>query len=84
MKIRVTGNSGQLAEYVRRWKETGPLLEAVREDEIRRADTAESIRSFELAYRIAARDLPPRESSGLVQWQDAMRRLREHGARIRR
>lgn len=75
----MTENSEELAEYARRWKETGPLLDALRDEEIRRADTAASIRMFELAYRVAVRDLPLRESSGLVEWQDAMRRWRERG-----
>jgi hypothetical protein len=30
--------------------------------------------AFEQAFRIALRDLPPWESSGLVEWQDVMRR----------
>jgi hypothetical protein len=41
-----------------------PVLDAIRDREIREADTAESIRMFEQAFRIALRDLPPRESSG--------------------
>jgi hypothetical protein len=79
LKILVTEDSDQLAEYVRRWKETGPLLDALRDEDIRSADTAASIRMFDVAYRLAVRDLPLRESSGLVQWQDAMRRWRERG-----
>jgi hypothetical protein len=69
----------QQSAYLRMWRENGPLLEAIRDQEIRDADTATSIRMFDQAFRIALRDLPPRPSSGLVEWQDAMRRLRPHG-----
>lgn len=61
------------------WAANGPLLEELRDREIRRADTAFSIQMFELAFRIAVRDLPPRDSSGLVEWQDFMCRWRRHG-----
>ncbi len=69
----------QLRQYVRIWETNGPLLEEVRDREIREADTAASIRMFELAFRIALCDLPPRDSSGLVEWQDFMNRWRRRG-----
>jgi hypothetical protein len=65
--------------YFRRWKELGPILEAIRDREIREADTASSIRMMQQAFRIAIRDLPPRESSGLVEWQRYMMRWRRRG-----
>ena len=68
----------QLAQWARRWAENGPLLEDLRDREIREADTAASIRMFEQAFRMALRDLPPRDSSGLVEWQDFLSR-RRHG-----
>lgn len=69
----------QCREYVRLWKGNGALLEAIRDREIREADTAGSIRMLEQAFRIALRDLPPRESSGLVEWQEWMSRWRSRG-----
>lgn len=71
--------SEQARRYVAIWAENGPLLEQLRDEEIRRADTAASIRLFETAFRIALRELPPREDSGLVVWQDYMRRWRNRG-----
>jgi hypothetical protein len=65
--------------YVRRWKTLGPILESIRDREIRQADTAASIRSMDQAYRIALRDLPPRSSSGLVEWQRYMALWRKRG-----
>jgi len=71
--------SEELTAYVRRWNELRPLLEEIRDRDIRQADTASSIRMMEQAFRIALRDLPPRESSGLVEWQDHMARWRRRG-----
>ena len=69
----------QMREYVRIWRANGPLLNAIRDREIRQADTARSIAMFERVFQIALRDLPPRPDSGLVAWQDAMARLRRRG-----
>jgi len=69
----------QQRKYIRLWETNGPFLDALRDQEIRAADTASSIRMFEQAFRIALRDLPPRESSGLLEWQDWMRRWRSRG-----
>jgi len=69
----------RLREYVRLWVANGPLLEELRDQEIRQADTAASIQMFEQAFRMALRDLPPRDSSGLTEWQDFMCRWRRHG-----
>ena len=70
----------QMQAYVRRWKELGPILEWMRDEDIRRANTQDSIRMFHQAFRIALRDLPPRESSGLVEWQRYMQIWRERGS----
>ncbi len=64
----------QLREYARQWASNHQFLEELRDQEIRRTDTASAIRMFEQAFRIALRDLPPRTSSGLVEWQDFARR----------
>jgi hypothetical protein len=69
----------QWKAYARRWKELGPILEKIRDREIRQADTPSAIRSLEQAFRIALRDLPPRPSSGLVEWQRWMALWRQRG-----
>lgn len=69
----------QLMEYVRRWEKLGPIPEEIRDRETRQADTAASIQMFTQAFRIALRDLPPRPSSGLVEWQRYMRLWRQRG-----
>jgi hypothetical protein len=65
--------------YVQRWKDLGPALQQIRDEEIRQADTAASIESFTEAFRIALRDLPPRETSGLVEWQAVAKRWWRRG-----
>jgi len=69
----------RLRQHVQLWARNGPFLEALRDREIRQADTAGSIRMFDLAFRIAVRDLPLRDSSGLVEWQNFLRRARRDG-----
>jgi hypothetical protein len=55
------------------------MLQEIRDREIRHADTAAAIRSLDQAYRIALRDLPPRTTSGLVEWQRYMALWRQRG-----
>lgn len=69
----------RMAEHARLWAANGPLLEELRDREIRQADTAAAIRMFDMAFRIALRELPPRDSSGLVEWQRLVGRYRRHG-----
>lgn len=69
----------ELAAYVRQWAANAPLLEELRDREIHQADTAAAIRMFDMAFRIALRELPPRGSSGLVEWQRLVSRWRRHG-----
>lgn len=65
-----------LKRWVERWKTLGPELENVRREDIRRANTQKSIQLFDLAFKAAARNLPPRKSSGLVEFQRLLRKLR--------
>jgi hypothetical protein len=57
----------------------GPLLEQIRDQDIRQADTASAIQSFNHAFRTALRDLPPRPTTGLVEWQRWMAVWRQGG-----
>jgi hypothetical protein len=65
--------------YLKMWRENGPILQALRDEEIRAANTVEAIESFRIAFRKALRELPCRPGSGLVKWQDLMRKMRERG-----
>lgn len=75
--MSAAGDIERAKRYVAIWAENRSWLEKVRQEEIRQADTAASIWLFDSAFRIALRDLPPRPSSGLIVWQDYMRRWRE-------
>lgn len=63
--------------YLKTWRENGPILQALRDKEIRAANTVEAIESFTTAFQKALRELPCRPDSGLVKWQDLMRKMRE-------
>jgi hypothetical protein len=69
----------QMREYVRIMAGNTELLRAVRDREIREADPAKSIEMFAEAFRVAIRELPPRQDSGLVEWQKAMPEWRRRG-----
>lgn len=60
--------------WVDTWKRAGPVLEAVRADEIRSADTVASMEVLDGMFTHAVQTLPPRESSGLIEQQRIFRR----------
>ena len=55
--------------WIQNWQELGPILERLRMETIRRADTAAAIEAFDLAYKSARLRCPQRLSSGLVEQQ---------------
>jgi hypothetical protein len=65
----------RLRDWVRNWQVAGPKLEQMRREDIRRANTQDSIRLFDLAFKAALRNSPPRNTSGLVEFQRLLRRL---------
>jgi len=67
-------------QYLLRWKTLGPILDEIRDREISEltpADTQSAMLMFDQAFRLAQRDLPPRTTSGLVEWQRCMMLWRE-------
>jgi hypothetical protein len=67
-----------LKRGVENWKVVGPELDRMRRDDIRRANTQESIQLFDLAFKAALRNTPPRQTSGLVEFQRLIKKL-PHG-----
>jgi hypothetical protein len=65
-----------MRRWVETWKEAGPALEAIRRKEIEKINVLESLAALEDAFDYAARTLPPRESSGLVEMQQWFAKLR--------
>ena len=57
-----------LREYVKRWQETGKVLENLRREEIRRANLSDTIISLNDAFLSALWLSPNKPTSGLVEF----------------
>ncbi len=66
----------KLLAWVEGWKETGRVLEELRRDKIRAANTISSIQVLDSAYRAAIRNRPINPTSGLVEFHQLMNRLK--------
>ena len=69
-------SSETLAEYVERWKSAAPLLQEIRDADIRGADTAEAMRMFSGSATWAVLHRPVAAESGLVAQQFWFQKLR--------
>jgi hypothetical protein len=67
----------QVRAWFRNWEELGPILENLRRETIRKAETAKAITAFDGAFETAVRDCPPRPFSGLVEQQELFKRARK-------
>jgi len=65
-----------LRDYVARWRSAAPLLQQVRDADIRAADTVAMVASCNLLFRDALKRFPPRPDSGLVEQQRWFNKLR--------
>ena len=63
--------------WVQTWKVAGPLLEQIRAEEIRAADTVKSMEILDDAFSSAVWLNKPRPSSGLVEQQEIFSRARQ-------
>jgi hypothetical protein len=63
-------------ERIAAWKRAAPVLQEVRDADIRAADTVAAIESMTLLFRDAVKHLPPRPDSGLVEQQRWFMKLR--------
>ena len=66
----------QMLAYVQSWKRAAPILEKLRDAEIRQASTPHAIEMFDSSFRAAIRCREPDPSSGLVIQQQLFRKLR--------
>jgi hypothetical protein len=66
----------QVRAWIRTWKQAGPVLERLRRESLRRVSTAAAIEAFDLAYKSARLQCPPRLTSGLIEQQRWFRRSR--------
>ncbi|HEY3579488.1 MAG TPA: hypothetical protein VGK82_03055 [Pyrinomonadaceae bacterium] len=67
----------KLREWVRNWQVVGPQLDRLRRESIRNANTQDSIRQFDLAFKAAIRNTPHRQTSGLIEFQRLLRKLQK-------
>jgi len=66
----------RMRQWVRNWQATGPVLERLRAEAIRNADTAAAIEQLSDAFESTRRQCPPATTSGLVEQQRWFARLR--------
>lgn len=59
------------------WKETGPILERLRREELQKVSTVQAMQDLAGAFESAAFSHPPRLTSGLVEQQALFQRLRK-------
>ncbi len=64
-----------LRSWANRWKETGKVLTALKQDEFRRADVSAIFLSLTDASEAALKAYPPKPTSGLVEMQRIFRKL---------
>ena len=65
-----------LRRWAQTWKEAGPELEKIRLREVRGEDNLLSLRLLARAFNHATSAQPPDESSGLVEMQRHLAKLR--------
>jgi hypothetical protein len=65
-----------LRAHVARWESAAPLLQQVRDADIRAADTISMVACSNLLFRDALKHSPPRMDSGLVEQQRWFKKMR--------
>ena len=61
---------------IAQWAVAAPLLQEVRDEDIRGADTARSLRNLAGTILVTAAKMPVRTTSGLVDQQRVFRKIR--------
>lgn len=64
-----------MLKWVNAWKKAGPILQQLRDQQIRDTDTAQALLRLADAFESARMYHSPRRSSGLVEQQAYFRRL---------
>jgi hypothetical protein len=65
-----------IQRWVQAWKEAGPELDSIRRREIQEADNLRVLATLEGAFNHAMWAMPARPSSGLVEMQEWLAKLR--------
>ncbi len=66
----------EVAPWFERWRHVAPVLEEMRAQDIRQADTVRAMQLLDEAFESAVRLNPPRPTSGLVEQQAIFSRSR--------
>jgi hypothetical protein len=66
-----------MRRWVETWKQAGPELAAIRRQELRETDNVRAVEQMGALFNHATRSQPPRESSGLVEMQRLLAKLRK-------
>jgi hypothetical protein len=69
------GDDAALRHYVSRWHAAGTVLARLRDQDIRKADTASALKAFTGGSELAARNHPPAPTSGLIEQQRWFQKL---------
>ncbi|MFT4586896.1 MAG: hypothetical protein ACI9VS_000247 [Candidatus Binatia bacterium] len=69
--------SNAIRERIVQWGRATPVLQALREEEIRNADTASAMRHFKGSALWSVKHRPPDPTSGLVEQQRWFNKLRQ-------
>lgn len=67
----------RIQERIAAWERAGPVMQASRDEAIRKTDTPSAIAALNDAYECAVRDMSPRKTSGLIEQQAWFARLRD-------
>jgi hypothetical protein len=67
----------QMRHWLDNWKRASETLEELRVKEIRESDISESILAFDTAFKAAIWHSPPSSTSGLVEFQKKLLRLKK-------
>lgn len=66
----------QLLLWINGWRTAAPVMQALRDEDIRRASTAAAIEMLDGSFKVALKDHNPGPFSGLVTQQLLLKRLR--------
>ena len=65
----------KILHWIKCWKQAGPILEQIKNDELRKTSTMEALINISGAYESCRLHFQPRPYSGLVEQQKYFKRL---------
>lgn len=67
----------EMRRWVERWKETGPLLQRIRNEELQSTDVTKAVELLNDSFEAALKLNPFKSISGLVEQQRWFRKMRQ-------